>query len=331
MLARAGQVLDGKYELLGEIGRGGMSTVYLAVDRRSGAQWAVKEICKSGSGAKHALAEASMMARLDHPMIPHVKEILEDDESYYIVMDYLAGYPLGDVLRRCGPLPRDLVLQIGIQLCDVLAYLHTLPQPIIYCDLKPANIMLLHRDPVAIRLFDFGIAQYCQTAIDSPPMGTRGFAAPEQFERGRPLGVEAEIYGLGATLYSLLTGRMPPAGHGIPSGAQRDETPLGKLGDILQKCTQERPKDRYRSCAAVKHDLDLCFRDISVPERLNTGQELSAALDRSLPCEATLDLDDTVDLEAEESRREPSIDEAKRVLRFCTSVNILICGTDERI
>ena len=162
-MARIGTVIDGKYEVLKEIGRGGMSIVYLAMDRRLNKQWAVKEIRKKGGGGDDALvinsliAEADMMKKLDHPALPRIVDIIDSGATIYIVMDYIEGESLDKILSEYGAQPEEVVIGWARQLADVLSYLHGQKPPIVYRDMKPANVML--KPEGNIKIIDFGIAR----------------------------------------------------------------------------------------------------------------------------------------------------------------------------
>ena len=161
-MSRIGEVIEGKYEILKEVGRGGMSVVYLAMDNRLNKQWAVKEIKRKGTNSENQivvqslLSEANLMKRLDHPNLPRIVDIIENGQTIYIVMDYIEGEPLDKILKKKGAQPEAAVIEWGIQLAEVLDYLHTRKPPIIYRDMKPANVML--KPDGNIKLYDFGIA-----------------------------------------------------------------------------------------------------------------------------------------------------------------------------
>jgi serine/threonine-protein kinase len=146
---RAGSILDGKYEIIRSIGHGGMSVVWLAQDVRLGKLWAIKEIKPNVSGAQGEamrqalLDEAHFMKRLEHYAIPRVTDILDTGETVFVVMDYVNGTALDRVLAERGrPFSQEEVIAWGIQLCDVLEYLHGLRPPVVYRDMKPANVLL---------------------------------------------------------------------------------------------------------------------------------------------------------------------------------------------
>lgn len=262
-MADIGSVLEGKYEILKLIGKGGMSRVYLAMDKRLNKTWAVKEIEKNARDENNeivvqsAMAEAHLIERLDHPALPRIVDILEYDKVIYVVMDYIDGEPLSKVLEEHGAQPQDLVIEWAKQICDVLDYLHTQTPPIIYRDMKPGNLML--KLDGNIKVIDFGIArEYKQKNLaDTVCLGTKGYAAPEQFGGRGQTDARTDIYCLGATLYHLITGHNPcdppfqmyPIRHWNPALS-------GGLERIILKCTQLNPEDRYQSCAELLYALD---------------------------------------------------------------------------
>ena len=162
-MTEIGTVVDGKYEILKEIGHGGMSVVYLAMDKHLNKQWAVKEILRKGGSndevvVNSLLAEANLMKRLDHPALPRIVDIIDNGLTIYIVMDYIEGVSLSKKMKEVGKaIPQEYVIDWGIQLCDVLGYLHSRQPPIIYRDMKPSNVML--KPDGNLMLIDFGTAR----------------------------------------------------------------------------------------------------------------------------------------------------------------------------
>ena len=130
-MAQIGSVIDGKYEILTEIGRGGMSIVYLAMDTHLNKQWAVKEIRKKGNGkndeiiVNSLLAEANLMKRLDHPSLPRIVDIIDNGQTIFVVMDYIEGESLDKIIKEYGVQSEELVISWAKQLCDALSYLHS--------------------------------------------------------------------------------------------------------------------------------------------------------------------------------------------------------------
>ncbi len=262
-MAQIGMLLNNRYEILTEIGRGGMSAVYLARDRNLNKQWAVKEVEKQTGNRNNQivvqslLAEAGMMKQLNHPLIPRIVDIFEDSSTIYIVMDYMEGISLDRYLREHGPLPQEAVVHIGIQLCEALSYLHTRRPPIIYRDMKPANIMLNDPERMSVQLFDFGIAREYKEGRtgDTVLLGTPGFAAPEQCRVGKQTDARTDIFGLGVTLYNLVTGHSPAEDFKLYPIRHWNTKLSDGLEQVILKCTKAEPEERYQSCEELKHDL----------------------------------------------------------------------------
>ena len=177
-MAVIGQVIDDKYEILKLIGQGGMSKVYLAMDKRLNKQWAIKEIEKRTRDKNNeiviqsAIAEANMIKQLDHPAIVRIVDIIDNGNVIYIIEDYIEGEPLSTILENSGAQPQDMVVEWAIQLCEALEYLHTRKPPIIYRDMKPANVML--KPDGNVKVIDFGIAREYkeQSLADTVSLGT---------------------------------------------------------------------------------------------------------------------------------------------------------------
>lgn len=259
-MAEIGSVIDGKYEILTEIGHGGMSVVYLAMDTHLNKQWAVKEIKKRGKGksdeivVNSLLAEANLMKRLDHPSLPRIVDIIDNGITIYVIMDYIEGESLDKILDEYGAQPEELVVGWAKQLCDALSYLHSQKPPIIYRDMKPANIML--KPEGNIKIIDFGIAREYkeQNLADTTVLGTKGYAPPEQYSGQTD--PRSDIYALGMTMHHLLTGVDPRKG-GVyaPVRMYRPELSEG-IEIIIDKCVQPAPENRYQSCSDLLYDLE---------------------------------------------------------------------------
>ena len=262
-MAERGTIIEGKYEVLKQIGKGGMSKVYLAMDKNLNKQWAIKEIERKAYDKNNAvvvasaMAEANMMKKLDYPSLPRIVDIIEKETVIYVVMDYIEGETLSSVLSREGAQPQEVVIEWAKELCRVLDYLHTQNPPIIYRDMKPANIMLQPNGN--IKLIDFGIAREYkeQNLADTVSLGTKGYAAPEQFGGKGQTDARTDVYCLGVTLYHLLTGQNPcePPYEIYPIRYWNPQLSSG-LEAIIQKCTQLNPEDRYQSCAELLYALD---------------------------------------------------------------------------
>lgn len=257
-----GSLVDGKYKILSEIGHGGMSVVYMAVNEKANKTWAIKEVRKDGkmdfNTVKQGLmAEIETLKKLKHPNLPSIVDVIEDENSFIIVMDYIEGRSLDKIIEETGAQPESYVVEWAQQLCDVLGYLHSRTPPIIYRDMKPANVML--KPDGNIMVIDFGTAKNYEIDLgETTGIGTIGYAAPEQYI-GSGLGrtdARTDIYCLGITMYHLLT-NIDPCKNLITDKSIRAVNPALSHGldKIIVKCTQPQPDDRYQSCAELMYDL----------------------------------------------------------------------------
>ena len=259
-MTEIGTVIDGKYEVLREIGRGGMSVVYLAMDTHLNKQWAVKEIRKKGSGkndeivVNSLLAEANMMKRLDHPALPRIVDIIDNGVTIYVVMDYIEGESLDKILLEYGAQPEDKVINWAMQIADALSYLHGQKPPIIYRDMKPANVML--KPEGNIKIIDFGIAREYkeQNLADTTVLGTKGYAPPEQYSGQTD--PRSDIFALGMTMHHLLTGVDPRNGEPYAPVRQWNPELSEGIEIIIDRCVQPASENRYQSCADLIYDLE---------------------------------------------------------------------------
>ncbi len=257
-----GSLVDGKYKILNKVGQGGMSIVYLAMNEKANKQWAVKEVRKDGikdfEVVKQGLvAETDILKKLSHPNLPSIVDVIDTEDSFIIIMDYIQGNSLNKALDEYGAQPQEHVISWAKQLCDVLGYLHSRTPPIIYRDMKPANIML--KPDGNVTLIDFGTAREFKekNLADTTCLGTVGYAAPEQFGGMGQTDGRTDIYCLGATLYHLVTG-MNPCEPPYEIRPIREVNPSlsGGLERILLKCTQRDPNDRYQSASELMYALE---------------------------------------------------------------------------
>jgi len=263
---KTGSVLQERYLILGVLGIGGMGAVYQARDLRFPSVTklvAVKEMINMVADpsmrtmiVRNFEREGNLLAALNHPAIPKIYDVFSGPEHSYLVMEYIDGKDLEAVLNNTqGFLPVSLVVEWAIQLCDVLTYLHNQPEPIVFRDMKPSNVMLDQHENV--RLIDFGIAKGFQAGQKGTMIGTEGYSPPEQY-RGEagPLG---DLYALGATLHHLLTKRDPR----LEPPFSFAERPLRKiypevpeqLEQIVNKSLAYNPGDRFLSAAVMKQSL----------------------------------------------------------------------------
>jgi serine/threonine protein kinase, bacterial len=279
----AGKVLNHRYEVVRRIGGGGMGAVYLAKDRNLGdAPRAVKEMIESHlDDAQHEKAiadfkrESLLLTALEHPSIPTVYDYFYDDNSerFYLVMKFIPGSDLASRLRASpgGKLDELTVTEWGMQVADVLHYLHTRPQPIIYRDLKPANLMFdsnLNR----IMLIDFGIARWVNKKEKGvTAVGTMGYAPPELFSGQADARVD--IYSLGATMFHMLTGSDPQDNPLLifdftknPRPRQINPQLTSEIENLLVRAVEYKPEHRFQSGAEMRDALSAHLT------KLNSGQ-----------------------------------------------------------
>lgn len=271
-----GTILHSTYRIETKVGGGGMAVVYRAVDIRTDAVWAIKEMCPQ-PGAMTSLdeakaqfeQEAKLLSRLDHPNLPKVVDYFEEKGRACLVMEFVDGR----TLERCqalagGRLPEEMVAAWAIQLCDALSYLHMLNPPIIFRDLKPGNIMLTQSG--VIKLIDFGIARTYKSGKkrDTTAMGSENYAPPEQWGKGQT-DARSDVYALGATMYHLLTGR-PPAIAFLPDPLE----PPGRLNpslssgieQVVLRAMAKDPPDRYQTAAQFGDVLRRTWSDAQQPK-----------------------------------------------------------------
>ncbi len=257
-----GSLVDGKYKILNVIGHGGMSVVYMAINEKANKTWAIKEVRKDGKldfeEVKQGLTvETNMLKKLRHNNLPSIVDVIEDEDTFIIVMDYIEGKPLSDAIQEYGAQPQESVIKWAKQLCNVLGYLHSQTPAIIYRDMKPSNVML--KPDGNLVLIDFGIAREYkeQNLADTTCLGTIGYAAPEQFGGRGQTDARTDIYCLGATLHHLITGQDPckPPYARYPIRHYNGALSTG-LEEILLKCTRDNPEERYQSCAELMYALE---------------------------------------------------------------------------
>jgi serine/threonine protein kinase len=283
--------LGNRYEVVSVLGCGAMGAVYLAEDTRLvGRRCAIKENLPDTGNPPEVLtrmreqflAEASVLARLDHPGLPKVSDYFIEIEREYLVMDYVEGEDLDSMLQRYQePLPQESVLNWADQVLDALTYLHNQrPQPIIHRDIKPANLRVNLQDKV--KLVDFGLVKLLDTSkpetkLELRGLGTPAYAPLEQFASSEDhTDTRTDIYALGATLYHLLTNLYPPDVHQRLLDPAVLPPPRALVPDISENTEQTilkamaiYPGERYQSAAEMRQAL---AGQSKVPARRLTGR-----------------------------------------------------------
>ncbi|MEM3459978.1 MAG: serine/threonine-protein kinase [Candidatus Micrarchaeaceae archaeon] len=260
----AGSVLAGRYAVISLIGRGGMGSVYRALDNRLQIVVAVKEMMPGWLSPADRLEfsnqfrqEARLLARLSHPGIARVLDYFEESGKEFLVMELVEGETLDRVVERQGALPESQVLAWASQMMDIVEYLHNQTPPIIHRDIKPSNFMLLPGDQ--IKLIDFGIARIFKPgrSADTAAFGTPGYAAPEQYGGRGQTDPRSDIYSLGATLFQLLTGYDVPGGlaFNLPPARQVNPALSPNTEAVLVRALQLDPTKRFQSIAEMRRAL----------------------------------------------------------------------------
>lgn len=262
---QVGDFFDGRYIIEKILGRGGMGTVYLAKNINTDKFWAIKEICKKEGMELDLLAEPKLLKKLEHTALPRLFDILEQDGKLYMVSDYIDGISLDKKLEADGRIAEEIITDWAVQLCKALEYLHSLkPNSIIYRDMKPSNIILARNG--ILKLIDFGIAREYkpQSNGDTVFIGTRGYAAPEQYGTGQT-SAASDIYSLGVTLHHLLTGKNPTEPpFGLKPVRYFNETISKEMEEIIFKCTRDYAAERYQSASELLKELE------ALQEKYNT-------------------------------------------------------------
>lgn len=264
---QAGTLLQDRYRVLGTLGIGGFSAVYQARDMHFPAVTrlcAIKEMVHLNRDPEvRQLAttsferEASILATLSHPAVPDVYDFFTEDDRSYLVLEYIRGKTLETLLVETDDhFAVADVFEWMLQLCDVLAYLHSHePQPVVFRDLKPSNVML---DPNGrVRLIDFNIAKSFRTGIKGTMIGTEGYSPPEQYRgEASPAG---DVYALGATMHHLLTGRDPRMEAPFsfaerPVRASNSDVPPA-LESLVERCLSYNVANRYQDARELREAL----------------------------------------------------------------------------
>ena len=286
-ISSPGTVLAGRYTILRIIHRGGMGVVYLATDNAlQGLEVVLKELRLPGGSTpadwREAEAwfarEAYLLSSLRHPLMPAFYSVFREGDRSYIAREYVAGEDLEGLVARRGPLDEQQVIDWGLALCDLLCYLHERDEPVIYRDLKPANVLL--RDPEhgtpdgawPLAVVDFGIARPLRHGEVGTVIGTPGYAPPEQYQGlATP---QSDIYALGATLHRLLTGYDPEQGapFTFPPVLERNPHLSPGLAAVVERAIRIDPADRFPSARAMAAALrEFAPARPYVPSLVGTG------------------------------------------------------------
>jgi len=264
-------VLQQRYRIVRQLGRGGMGAVYEAVDQRLGMTVALKETVSSDAAVRKQFEhEARLLAAMNHPALPRVSDYFAEGDRAFLVMEFIAGADLARIIaQQPGPFPRDQVISWADQLLDALIYLHTRDRQVIHRDIKPHNIKLTASGQIA--LLDFGLAKTQSSDTSNTSSSsffgyTRQYAPLEQIQ-DRRTDTRSDIYALGATLYHLLTGVKPPdallRAAAVVNGevdplrpADEVNAAVGyEIAPILAKAMAQKAEDRFISASEFREAL----------------------------------------------------------------------------
>ena len=274
-----GQKINERYEIIRSIGEGGMANVYLGYDEILDRNVAIKilrgDLSNDEKFVRRFQREALSASSLSHPNIVEMYDVGEDNGLYYIIMEYVEGKTLKQLLKKRGSLTLSEAIDIMVQLTDGMAHAHD--SYIIHRDLKPQNIMI--QDDGQIKITDFGIAMALnstQLTQTNSVMGSVHYLPPEQAS-GKGSTTKSDIYSMGIIFYELLTGKLPFKGENaveIALKQMRDPIPSLKednpnipqsIENIILKATAKNPKNRYEDAKSMHDDLLTALDD----ERMN--------------------------------------------------------------
>lgn len=261
----------GKCQLLRLLGKGGMGSVYLAehlfLKRRVAIKILSRDLCADPEETARFEREAVAAARLDHENIVRIHDVDEDDGRPFIVMEYVEGEDLDELIRRKGPLPARAVAEIIREVARALEHAHA--AGVVHRDIKPANVLL--RKDGRVKITDFGLARQVgerELGDDGTVLGTPYYVSPEQAQ-GLPADGRSDIYSLGITFYQALTGKRPFDGRSPESVVRKHLDPRRPSARLrrpglarpielmILRMMALRPADRYPTAAALRRDLEI--------------------------------------------------------------------------
>jgi serine/threonine protein kinase len=291
MAHTTGQILDDRYRIVKRLAEGGFGAVYRAWDTNLDRPCAIKEnLVLSPEARRQFLREAQLLSNLSHPNLPRVTDHFEiPDSGQYLVMDFVEGQDLAEMLdRNHGPLPVDQALNWISQVCDALVYLHTQDPPIVHRDIKPANIKITPSGQAV--LVDFGIAKIFdpdQATTLGARAVTPGYSPPEQYGQ-RATDTYSDIYSLGATAYSMLTGLEPPASVDVLAGIAAPPAPVhlvnpdvpAEVSSVIKRAIQLNRQERQADAREFSEELAAAMTaksDVATVGLESAGAAMAAA------------------------------------------------------
>lgn len=346
MTLSEGTILKSRYKIIKKIGGGGFGQVYLAEDTLKESLWAVKEMDVEDLSDKDRTEireqfwfEAKILVKLSHPQLPKIEDFFEDNEKYYIVMEYIKGKDLFDLIKLSSePFPVEEVTRWVIKVCNVLEYLHKQqPHAVIFRDLKPENVML--SDTGEIKLIDFGISKLFDVnrhTRNYAKAASPYFSSPEQYG-GKTTDTRSDIFSLGATMYYIYTGNFPVDAIEraineipIPVPSNFNSKIPKQLDNIILKAMELNKENRYQTVEELAEDLHAC---IPPGEKAKKQKKICPKCQRENPYMSRfcgrcgLSLIEMVEEPAFTTELEEKIESLPEIV--CSSKFIFIHGSDE--
>ena len=298
------KVIAGRYELVKCIGHGGMADAYLALDLILDRQVAIKILKPDSNADKVALErfarEAQASTQLSHPNIVDIYDVGDDDNLHYIVMEYIKGHTLKQLIKKRGPLPTRETIWIMKQLTSALMEAHK--NGLIHRDIKSQNILI--KDDGTVKLADFGIAilnNAIQLTSKDSVLGSVHYLAPE-LVKGEKSSMKSDIYSLGIVMYELLRGDVPFKGDNpaqialkhmkqeIPNVREYNPQIPQSVANIITKACAKDPKDRYDNAALMLKDLNVCLNNDHLNDEAVHFENREVISDFSIPATAKTEI-----------------------------------------
>lgn len=336
-----GKILGGRYEILEEIGKGGMAVVYKARCRRLNRIVAIKvlreDLTENEEFVKRFNVEAQAAASLTHPNIVSVYDVGKEGEIHYIVMEYVEGITLKQYIEKKGRIPWREAVSITIEICHGLAQAHA--KHIIHRDIKPHNIIVTSTG--AIKVTDFGIARATTTstvAASDDVLGSVHYISPEQ-ARGGYVDEKSDIYSLGIVMYEMLTGKVPFTGDTPVAVAMKqiEEAPRSiceQVNDVPQcvegvtfKAMAKETHYRYQSVEALADDLYAILKNPNLDSSAVVSTPSDAGGDATIKIAPVKKREESIPLPKKQTERDmPSKKGDKKAVIFAMITSLLIVG-----
>ena len=259
------QIWFHKYQIIKVLGHGGTADVFLSLHTKLNTLRAIKRIRKDHILYSQLLNEAHILKNLCHSCIPTIFDFEEDDEYSYIIEEYIEGQSLKVLKSQFEHISEEVIIQFAIQLCDLMQYLYSIHNPVLYLDLKPDNIIISNKQ---VKLIDFGAASLkSETGKRKYSLGTKGFAAPELYSGHTP-DERTDVYGIGTLMYYMVTGKsydVTEQKWSIKDMLRNCSAPLQR---IMKQCLQYYPMFRYSNVSVLKKKLlDLYQKNAKAKEQ----------------------------------------------------------------